>query len=151
MTTEQVTYIAEIMALTERQIKLNTGLDVRLIAKAHPLLSNAFSDPRDLVVTVAEAIGYKLPMLIERSRKTEVVKARFVCVYFAKRFFPKVSTVALGKLFELDHSYVNYAIKSVEELLDAKDELFIGLYAKAKKAADAWFDNYKEEVLDGEA
>ena len=151
MTTEQATYIAEVMAFTERQIKLNTGLDVRLIAKAHPLLSNAFSDPRDLIATIAEAIGYKLPMLFERNRKSEVVKARFVCVYFAKRFFPKVSAVSLGNLFNQDHSYVSYSIASVEELLDAKDELFMSVYAKAKKAADAWFESYKEEVLSVEA
>lgn len=150
MTTAQLKYIAEISAFTERQIQINTGLKVKIDVKGLPILREGLADPEDMVKSMAEAMGFFPQTLKERGRKREVVLARNACIYILRRYFPRISLTAIGKMFSKDHSDIIYSISSVENDFNNKNEQFISLYVKAERAAEEWYERFKKEVLCGE-
>lgn len=149
MTAEQLKYISEAMAFTERQIYSKTGLKVSLDVKGTPLLREGIADPSDMVDKMAEAMGFFPEKIKVPGRQRELVMARNACIYLLHSYFPKITLTAIGKLFNKDHSSIIYAIDTAGKDLETKNEQFIGLYVKAENAAEDWYDKFKKEVLCG--
>lgn len=152
MTKEDVQFIAEIMAVSERQIKSRLGLDVKLTVHGLPIMREGVANPQILLQEMAEAMGYSVHTLQGDGRRRDLVMAKHSAIHIVHLLFPKMSLKTIGNLLGgKDHTSVIYAITAVNNALDVRDELFLSVYGKAKVAADKWYENFKKEVLDVKA
>ena len=62
----------------------------------------------ETLYAMEEELGFPADLIIGRSRKTELVTARFICMVTIKRF-SKLSLKNIGSIFGRDHSTVIHA------------------------------------------
>ena len=56
--------------------------------------------------------------LYEKTRKTEIVKARYQVIYFVSKYISKITLERLGDIFGLDHATVHHALKTVNNEIE---------------------------------
>ena len=57
--------------------------------------------------------GFTREMITSKSRKTEVVSARYVAMYVVKKM-TKLSLASIGEVFDRDHSSIIHALDNVQ-------------------------------------
>lgn len=95
----------------------------------------AANDPTEIIRIVCEYFRIDYEKLISKSRKSEVVIARQICMYYLK-FKTKLSLKAIGEYFGgRDHTTAMWAIGAVVDLMDINDGMvsFVADLDKALK------------------
>jgi hypothetical protein len=93
-------------------------------------------------------------ILFSKSRKLEIVKARFICFFLLKKNL-KMSQQAIGNKFKMNHSSVGHGIKEVEfkremytDIRDEIREIWLSIkYSVDFSKRDITENIYKEIVL----
>lgn len=144
MTTEQATYLAEILAFTQKQIKTATGISVTLRVVSLELPNANDLHPKDMLDAMLQAVGITYEDLIKKSRKSEMVSTRHACAYILNAHFPKMGPLRIGQLFHQDHTSIIYALNKAGDKLDDLEPEFMLIYTRAEAAASRWLTNAKE-------
>ena len=91
--------------------------------------------PGDLDIilgTICRASGISRAAIISNSRKTEIVAARQAYCYYARKYTKK-SFDRIGRDINRDHATVLHSVRTVNDLLDAKDSMMLDLVNKVNK------------------
>lgn len=106
----------------------------------------------EIEIAVCDFLGVSLLQIRSRTRKMDIVKARFLCWYFIYKnlgwTFEKI-----GKEYSYDHSNVSHGVKSIElsyELYEDDKKLVRDIWVKIKYKGDKTIKNtrYRELVSD---
>jgi len=81
------------------------------------------TDPDLIIEKASEILGLTTEMVKSRSRKTELTEARFICVHHILKANPKITTLALGKIFDRHHSTIIY-MREIYDVLIKSDKEF---------------------------
>jgi chromosomal replication initiator protein len=88
---------------------------------------------------IAKAACFNIPieMLLSKSRKTEIVRARYICMYLMRlllknnsnknnssKYLP-ISLAEIGLFFKLDHTSIMHGIQTI------KDDMTVTAYRQA--------------------
>ena len=67
---------------------------------------------------------YNIPAarLYEKTRKPEIVKARYQVIYFVSKYISKITMGRRGEIFGLDHSTIHHALKTVNNEIETNTE-----------------------------
>lgn len=65
-----------------------------------------------------EESGFEVETILSRSRKTEVVSARYVGIYVLKKL-TKLSLKSIGEVFGRDHSSIIHALENVNYWIES--------------------------------
>jgi len=67
---------------------------------------------------------YNIPAakLYEKTRKPEIVKARYQVIYFVSKYISKITLERRGEIFDLDHSTIHHALKTVNNEIETNAE-----------------------------
>lgn len=65
-----------------------------------------------------DEVGFDREMITSRSRKLEVVSARYVAMYVVRRL-TKLSLTSIGEVFDRDHSSIIHALDNVQVWFEA--------------------------------
>ena len=77
-----------------------------------------------IINDVCQRSGIEKEKILSRSRKKEIVAARFACMYLLRKE-AFMTFAAIGRLFGRDHTTAIHALSSVENLLDTNDYLMV--------------------------
>ena len=77
-----------------------------------------------IINDVSQRSGIKKEKIFSRSRKKEIVAARFACMYLLRKE-AFMTFAAIGRIFGRDHTTAIHALSSVENLLDTNDYLMV--------------------------
>ena len=70
----------------------------------------------DIIQDTCDILGVNDLALVGKTRIREVVEARQIAIYMAKKYLPKTALKRIGKRFNRDHSTVIYAISQYRDL-----------------------------------
>ena len=77
-----------------------------------------------IINDVCQRSGIEKEKILSRSRKKEIVAARFACMYLLRKE-AFMTFAAIGRLFGRDHTTAIHALSSVENLLETNDYLMV--------------------------
>lgn len=77
-----------------------------------------------IINDVCQRSGIEKEKILSRSRKKEIVAARFACMYLLRKE-AFMTFAAIGRIFGRDHTTAIHALSSVENLLDTNDYLMV--------------------------
>ena len=90
------------------------------------------NEMKDYVLGAIEHVtGYNYTKLKSKSRKHEIVLARFVC-YKLLRQYTKLSLLQIGNTFNRDHTTIMHGLRALQDMLDTKDKEAMKLYTKTR-------------------
>lgn len=84
-----------------------------------------------MVSAICYALDLKEKEVCSPSRKEELVDARFIAVYFIKKYFPFTTYTEIAALFGRTHCFCVYAVNQVE-LFNKVDLNFIKKFNKVE-------------------
>lgn len=128
-----ITNLQDCIRRYEAELKQIVGRDLHLIID----FSHEGMSLESLAEIVSRALHIELQSLFTISRKTDIMEARQVCFYLSKRYIANMTTVAIGRFFNLDHSSVVYGIKKLQGVTEANNAT---LYWKIQDAEAALFN-----------
>lgn len=83
---------------------------------------------RQIICTVT---GFKWEKIISKSRKRELVNARFMYAFFAKKMLSGVTLKTIGQTIGgRDHTTAIHAIQTVNDMVDTNDAVTLDLIEK---------------------
>ena len=77
-----------------------------------------------IINDVCQRSGIEKEKILSRSRKKEIVAARFACMYLLRKE-AFMTFAAIGRVFDRDHSTAMHALRTVENLLETNDYLMV--------------------------
>lgn len=86
----------------------------------------------DVLSAVFKVTGFSFPQMNVRKRSQEPKTARQLYLYFMHKSKYYTTLKNLGLEFGFDHTTVKHNIKTIEDLLDAKDEMITRLVSEIK-------------------
>jgi|TARA_R110000823_G_scaffold259896_1_gene380914 chromosomal replication initiation ATPase DnaA len=86
------------------------------------LISQKNIKRKDVIEAAAKAVGVDVDMMYKRSRKRDVVTAKYL-YYWHYRVFVGETLRRIGLEFNIDHSSVLHGVRSIKDGLLFKDEL----------------------------
>lgn len=126
-----------IVTRAEESISQIVGKTVKLIPHVHVEEQNTGATliKKDLQLRqiICAVTGFKWEKIISKSRKRELVNARFMYAFFAKDILSGVTLKTIGQTIGgRDHTTAIHAIQTVKDLIAAKDVSILDLTDKIK-------------------
>jgi len=72
--------------------------------------------PELILNEICRTLELEKGQVLSKNRHRNNVEARFIAAYFVKQFDENITLQSVGKLLNIDHSTVIYAIKQTESL-----------------------------------
>jgi chromosomal replication initiation ATPase DnaA len=116
-----------IIRQAEQDIHDKTGMQIRLQLQPH-LPNPAFKSPQHLLEIVATELHMRMTDYKKRSRLKDYTELRFIGAMLLLDYFPHLNKVAIGRMFDQDHSTVIAGLERGRALLFGGDETFTKKY-----------------------
>lgn len=119
---EAMPAVKNIIQSAAAEIKKITGDGITLSIEC--IKSNSLSDDKAQIIKAIE-MYYDIPWekIISKSRKPELVNARFVYMFFSTHYLKQSSVVTGVDLGNRDHTTVLHGMERVEDLIFVKDPI----------------------------
>lgn len=100
------------------------------------------------IVSTSNEVPYE--EVFKKTRKREVITAKFISIHFIRKRFPKkeVTLQRIGDFFGLGHSDIIHAIKTVKEKLEVKDEIYRTAVTRLNKKIYYQFKNRTNNFIE---
>lgn len=113
-----------IMQHCEKSIKQKLGFDIKIMYQQqkhnHILIDMQLLD--DLLLMICEVIGVDVSVAKQKTRKGEVVLARQMYNYYARRNYPYTHLKDIAKLVNQDHTSVVHSTKLIRDYIAVQDQ-----------------------------
>lgn len=126
-------YIKELIAFTEKQIRINTGLDLALVPKKRYCKEDL--TPDQIVNIVCKGLKIPIERLTGKSRERPIPQIRQSIVYIIKHTHPDLKLHQIAPLIGCSHhTSVMHHDRIAEAMIATRDEVFMPVYLKACEA-----------------
>lgn len=142
MTSEQQTYIKEILEFTQRQIKINTGLEVQLSVAGYTLPKTL--EPYFITAAIAEFSGISIEQLKGVRKPAEYVVVRMLVAFFLRRYFPQIKLREIAEQVGRDHTTIIDLLRNAEGAIGIKSPHFYPTF----KEAEVFLENRIKQYID---
>lgn len=75
------------------------------------------NDPLEIIKSVCYVLNVSIEDIIGKTRKREVVEARYIAIGIIFNSNDRITKVNIGKIFNRDHSTVIYSLRIFDDLL----------------------------------
>jgi chromosomal replication initiation ATPase DnaA len=82
--------------------------------------------------SVCNALGISIEQLTQRTRKREIVVARYICIYIGKNNGLGSLLFLANHIGLMDHSTAHHAIDTVADLIEIEDKDFLNYWGLCK-------------------
>jgi chromosomal replication initiation ATPase DnaA len=131
----QINQARQIARIAEKQINVQTGLRMKIML--YP--GEDKKRPEEMLHIIAKTLGMVDDCYTLRSRRRDIVDARFISTLLLRRFYPKVTLKQIAAFYGgQDHTSIMNAITRGSNLLETHDIVFTKKYNQALNAVLIW-------------
>jgi chromosomal replication initiation ATPase DnaA len=134
LTTDKIAYVTEVMRMAEKQIKVHTGHELKLMVTDYVV-------PEINHISLYETLLEHLCMTDEdikgRNKQRSYTEARVICSMIIKKHYPELSLSQIGAIVGKDHSTIVYHLQNGEVWLET-NESFKKKYNSVLHRVNLW-------------
>ena len=136
---QQLTTARHIARSAQRQIKMKTGMRVKLVFYSAEADAQT---PEEMLRIITMALGMKPNSYKLKTRERNIVELRFIAALLMRRNFPKMTLQQIATLFGgQDHTSIMNGVARANDLIYIGDPGFVKKYNTALQSVNLWLKN----------
>lgn len=139
LTPKAINTVNLLLAKTEQEIMLATGLDMTCIIVPR-VKGGRPIDVHQMVRTIASAMNMLPSDMLLKDRHRQYVHLRVMVAHFIRMYFPEISLKQIAEICgHSDHSSAIHALESAADWIDTREEIFYKKYERVLYAVTQFF------------